>query len=86
MFSELTEEQFKRAASMMRLDTKRRRKHDLRTIMSGVVYVIENKIEWRSLPARFGPWQTVFYYYNDWRRTGKLNALAEAASAGAIEV
>jgi transposase len=25
---------------------------------------------WRDLPERYGPWQTVFYRFNGWRRDG----------------
>lgn len=83
---ELTDEQFQRAAKAMSLNTKRRRKHDLKTIMSGAAYVIRNGTGWRDLPARFGPWQTVFYYFNDWRRSGKLDALVEAVESESVEV
>lgn len=51
-------------------DCRRKRKHDLRDIVDGILYVLHSDDNWRMLPESFGPWQTVYYYYDKWRKSG----------------
>jgi transposase len=32
--------------------------------------VLHTGAPWRDIPERYGPWQTVFYRFNGWRRDG----------------
>ena len=51
-------------------DCRRRRKHTIRGIIDAILFVYDNDIHWRMLPKHYAPWQTVYYYYDKWRKTG----------------
>jgi putative transposase len=48
----------------------RPRSSDMRRITNGVFYVLRTGCAWRYLPREYGPWQTVYYYFRQWRRDG----------------
>jgi len=48
----------------------RPRSRDMRQITNGVFYVLRTGCPWRYLPLEYGPWQTVYYYFRQWRRDG----------------
>ncbi|OJV21912.1 MAG: IS5 family transposase [Dyadobacter sp. 50-39] len=56
------------------LDLKRKRKHDLRTIMDALLYIVRTGCQWRNLPSCFPKWQSVYWYFDRWK---KNNMLAE---------
>ncbi|MEZ4699915.1 MAG: transposase [Rhodothermales bacterium] len=70
-------------------DCRRKRKHDLRGIVDGILYVLQSEENWRMLPASFAPWQTVYYYYDKWRKSGLwfqlVQRLPEELRAALIE-
>jgi len=41
-----------------------------RTIINGILYVTKSGCQWRMLPKEFGPWQTVYGYFNRWSQQG----------------
>ncbi len=51
-------------------DCRRKRKHSIRGIINAILYVVDNDIHWRMLPKNYAPWQTVYYYFDKWRKTG----------------
>jgi putative transposase len=42
----------------------------MRHITNGVFYVLRSGCAWRYLPCEYGAWQTVYYYFRQWRRDG----------------
>lgn len=61
------------------LDNGRRRKNDLNTMVTGVVYYLMRNASspgsfgWRDLPKhRYGAWQSVYYYYRELKRESLL--------------
>jgi putative transposase len=48
----------------------RPRETDAREVVNAILYVLRNGIVWRALPHDFPPWETVYYYFNTWRRAG----------------
>jgi putative transposase len=48
----------------------RPRSSDMRRITNGVFYVLRTGCAWRYLPREYGAWQTVYYYFRQWRRDG----------------
>src|SRR5688500_18885713 len=50
------------------LNTKRKRKHDLRQIVNAVLYLVKSGCQWRMLPHDFPKWQLVYYYFSKWKR------------------
>jgi putative transposase len=60
------------------LPDNRRRKHPLRQICNGLFYVVKTGCQWRFMPENFPPWQTVYYYFRQWRDRGILEELHAA--------
>lgn len=49
-----------------------RRRTDLREVVNGINYRWRTGCVWRMLPHDLPPWETVYFYFNDWRRAGVL--------------
>ena len=49
-----------------------------RKMLNGMFWVLRTGTSWRELPDCYGPWQTVYHWFNRWRRDGTLRQLAEA--------
>lgn len=60
------------------LPDNRRRKHSLRQLWNAIFYVVKTGCQWRFLPDGFPPWQTVYYYYRQWRNRGIVEELHAA--------
>ncbi len=43
---------------------------DHRTVLNGILLRVRTGIQWRDLPERYGPWQTVYARYRRSRRSG----------------
>src|SRR5258706_15818697 len=48
----------------------RPRTTDMREVLNAIFYVNKGGIQWRMLPHEFPRWETVYYYYNTWRKAG----------------
>jgi len=48
-----------------------------RTVINGILYVTKTGCQWPMLPVDFGPWKTVYGYFNTWSRTGVWSAMRE---------
>ncbi len=48
----------------------RLRRHALRTVLDAIFYVLRMGCPWRYLPSNFLPWQTVYYDFRQFCRTG----------------
>jgi len=46
-----------------------------RPLINGILWILHTGAPWRDLPERYGPWETVFYRFNWWRRDGTWNRL-----------
>jgi transposase len=51
---------------------------DVRTLLNGMMWILRTGAPWRDLPERFGPWQTVYDYFNRWRAEGVWDRILEA--------
>jgi transposase len=43
-------------------------KHARRAVVDAILYVVRAGCSWRQLPADFPPWQTVYWYFNQWEQ------------------
>jgi transposase len=43
---------------------------DHRTILNGMLWRLKTGVPWRDLPARYGPWETVYSRFACWPRSG----------------
>ena len=55
---------------------KSKRKRSVRETLRALFYVLRTGAQWRSLPAEYGPWQTVYYYFRKWRDEGVIEQLS----------
>ena len=60
-------------------------KHTKRQLIDGIRCRVRTGVPWRDLPARYGPWQTVYGLFRRWQRDGtwkriltRLQAQADA--------
>jgi hypothetical protein len=41
-----------------------------RQILDGMLWVMTAGTSWRQMPPKFGPWQTIYYRFQRWKREG----------------
>ena len=90
--AELTDVEWERVRSLLppqRPPTGRPR-HDHRTILSGILWVVRTHASWRDMPLEFGKWETAYRRYRVWNDTGLwqrlLALLVDASSDASTEV
>ena len=52
--------------------------NDHRLMFDGILWVLRTGAPWRDLPERFGPWQTVYDHFRNWRRQGVFATVIDA--------
>ena len=60
------------------LNDDRKRKHSIREIFDAIFYLLKTGCQWRMLPIHFPPWNTVYYYYRQWKNNGLIDEIHEA--------
>jgi putative transposase len=60
---------------------------DDRRVLSGIIYVIRNGLQWRDSPTAYGPHKTLYNRFVRWSRMGVFDRIfaALAAEGGAPE-
>ena|ERR1700754_5029585 len=66
--TELTDSQWKYIQE--NLQDKRKRKHSLRSVWNAIAYLVRSVCQWRLLPREYPPWQSVYYYFSQWCKSG----------------
>jgi putative transposase len=56
----------------------RLRRHTLRSVFDALFYLLRTGCPWRYLPDTFPPWQTVYYHFKEFCRTGLYTRLYRA--------
>src|SRR3989454_7049994 len=51
---------------------------DRRLMLNGLFWILATGAPWRDLPERFGPWQTVYHHFRNWRKSGIFARIIEA--------
>ena len=76
---ELTQEQYKRIA-----DTFPKHRGNVKVsnldALNGILHILEQGCKWRALPARYGPWHTVYMRFSRWAHNGVLQRVFERLS------
>lgn len=77
---ELTDEQWVLIEPILpkRTATTGRKPKDPRQMLNGIVWILHSGAPWRDLPERYGPWQTVYEYYRNWRDEGTFDRILSA--------
>jgi transposase len=52
--------------------------HCRRDVVDAIFYLVDNGTKWRSLPADFPPWSTVYNYFAAWEAAGTTQNLLES--------
>jgi transposase len=84
--SELTDAEWERIRALLppqRPYTGRPR-HDHRTVLGGILWVLRTASPWREMPARFGKWNTAYVRYRLWRRQGLWSRLIDVLGPAAL--
>ncbi len=55
-----------------------RKPRDRRTMLNGVMWALRTGAPWRDLPERYGPWQTVYDHFRNWRSDGVYDKILQA--------
>jgi transposase len=67
-----------------------RPRHDHRTILSGILWVLRTHSSWRDMPIEFGKWETAYKRWRLWQANGLwqhlLALLDDAAINGSAQV
>ena len=53
---------------------------DDRRVVNGIFFILRTGSPWRDLPARYGPYTTVYNRYNRWAKAGVWLRVFEALS------
>ena len=69
----LTDSQWQRMEKYF--DTERKRKYDLREVWGAIAYLVKSGCQWRMLPAEFGQWSAIYYYFSEWKRKGLIELI-----------
>jgi transposase len=62
----------------VRTATTGRPPQDPRLMLNGMLWILRTGAPWRDLPHRYGPWQTVYHYFNQWRKDGIFDQILES--------
>ncbi|WP_153182564.1 transposase, partial [Streptomyces sp. E2N166] len=54
---------------------------DHRRVINGVLYRVRTGVQWRDLPERFGPWETVYKRHRRWSADGTWRMLLSRIQA-----
>lgn len=63
-----------------------RPRHDHRTVLSGIVWVIRRGASWRAVPKACGKWETAYKRYQLWCAEGRWERIADALGIEGREV
>ena len=51
--------------------------HEPRQVLNAIFWILRSGAPWRDLPERYGPWQTIYHRFNEWRKDGSFDRLLE---------
>jgi transposase len=83
---ELTDDQWTRLAPLLppqRRAGRGRPAHDHRTLVNGILWRLTTGVPWRDLPARYGPWPTVYSRFRRWQQAGVWDRVLAAVQTDA---
>jgi transposase len=76
---ELTDEQWDVLKELLPPASSRGRpRSDLREMLNAIFWLLRTGAPWRDLPERYGPWQTVYEWFSQWRRDGTWDKMLAA--------
>jgi transposase len=74
----LTDEQWEMIADLFPPANRMGRpRSDPRTMIDGILWILNTGAQWRDLPADFGPRSTVWDHFDQWNNDGTLQAVLD---------
>lgn len=55
---------------------------DDRLVLSGIIYVLRNGLQWKDAPREYGPYKTLYNRFVRWSRLGVFNRIFEELAKG----
>ncbi|GAA2997740.1 hypothetical protein GCM10017559_17980 [Streptosporangium longisporum] len=75
---ELTDDAWARIEPLLPANPERGgRWRDHRQVLNGIVWKIRTGADWRDVPERYGPWQTIYQRFRRWSADGTFARLLE---------
>ncbi len=59
---------------------------DSRVTIDGILWILRTGSPWRDLPKEFGPWQTVWRFFDKWNSDGTLDEALRRLQAAFIDI
>jgi hypothetical protein len=63
-----------------------RPRHDHRTVLGGILWVVRSRASWRAMPTVYGKWETAYQRYRLWCANGLWPRILIALAQEGIEV
>jgi len=78
--SDTTDDQWEIIAAAIPPQTGRGRPRsiDLRRVVDAIFYISRSGCQYRMLPRDFPPWNSVYYYFDKWKKDGTLEGIHDA--------
>jgi transposase len=51
--------------------------HEHRTVLNGIFWILHTGAQWREVPERYGPWQTMYSRFRRWQQDGTIARILE---------
>ena len=80
----LTDDEWRRVEPLLppQMPATGRPRHDHRTVLGGILWVVRSGASWRAMPAEYGKWERAYQRYRLWRASGLWPILLQALAAG----
>jgi hypothetical protein len=84
----LTDGEWQRVVSLLppQKPTTGRPRHDHRTVLAGILWVVRFNASWRAMPQEYGTWETAYKRYRLWCASGLWQRIVAALPEGELEV
>jgi transposase len=74
---ELTDDGFERIEPLLAKQRRGGRWADPRTVLNGMLWVLNSGAQWRDMPTRYGNWETVYGRCRRWTREGLFDRILD---------
>lgn len=61
-----------------------RPRHDHRTVLAGILWVVRSGASWRAMPKKYGKWETAYKRYRLWCASGLWQCILDALPEGEL--
>lgn len=51
------------------------KKHNLRIMVNAILWITRTGSQWRNMESKYPVWQSVYYYFRQWKNNGTLGKI-----------